>query len=106
MIELQIMWEKNAKRDLQVELVKTTALITGAIFFLCVLRCVRACRSNNTLDSTSPLDDQQDATTTKVKLTTRPSYPARLGPPRHIINAQAQVPIDFNHLRSQGWRLF
>jgi len=34
------------------------------------------------------------------------SYPARLGPPEHIRNAHAQVPIDFDHLRSQGWRLF
>jgi hypothetical protein len=41
-----------------------------------------------------------------IRLTSRPSYPARLGPPRLIINAQARFPIVFNHLRSQGWRLF
>jgi hypothetical protein len=41
-----------------------------------------------------------------IKMTTRPTYPARLGPPGHISNAQAQDPIDFDHLRSQGWRLF
>ena len=44
--------------------------------------------------------------TTKIRLTSRPSYPARLGPPRHISNAQARFPIIFNHLRSLGWRLF
>jgi hypothetical protein len=38
-------------------------------------------------------------------MTTRPSYPARLGPPGHIRNTQAHVPINFDHLRSQGWRL-
>ena len=39
----------------------------------------------------------------KIKVTTFPSYTASLGPPRHISNAQAQVPINFDHLRSQGW---
>ena len=29
-----------------------------------------------------------------------------LGPLGHISNAQAQAPIDLNHLRSQGWWLF
>jgi hypothetical protein len=35
-------------------------------FFFLGLRCVRACGSNNILNSTSPTDDQQDATITKV----------------------------------------
>jgi hypothetical protein len=43
-------------------LVTTTILVTGANFFF-FLRCVRACTSNNTLNGTTPLDNQRDATT-------------------------------------------
>jgi hypothetical protein len=52
-------------------LVTTTILVTGAIFFFFFfcLRCVRMCRSNNTLNCTTPLDNQQDATTTQHKKT-------------------------------------
>jgi hypothetical protein len=47
-------------------LVTTTTLITGAIFFFFFcLRCVRACRSNNTPICTTPLDYQQDTTMTR-----------------------------------------
>ena len=39
----------------------------------------------------------------EIKNTTLPSYPATLRPPGHISNSQAHIPIDFDHLRSQGW---
>jgi len=49
------------------------------------------------------LDATYENQSDKNKMTTCPSYPARLGPRGHISNVQAQVPIDFDHLRSQGW---
>ena len=46
---------------------------------------------------------RQHSSDKDYKMTTHPSYPARLGPPEHISNTQAQVAIDFDHLMSQGW---
>ena len=48
------------------------------------------------------LEETCDNQLNKIKTTTRQSYPTRLGPLGHIRNAQARVPIDFDHLRSQG----
>jgi len=47
------------------------------------------------------LEAMYDIRPTRIRMTTRPSYPPIVGTPGHISNAQAQVPIDFDNLRTQ-----